>query len=140
MNKKVYFAGSITGGREDADWYHSIIQHIKKTDTVLTEHVGNTAISSLGQSEYLPEEIYRQDTSWLRESDLLIAECSRPSLGVGYELAYAERFGIPCHVFYRKSRGPLSSMLTGDPYFHIYPYETEEELFAQLDSILEKSS
>ncbi|MBQ6426418.1 MAG: nucleoside 2-deoxyribosyltransferase [Clostridia bacterium] len=140
MNQKVYFAGSITGGREDAEWYHSIIQHIKKTDTVLTEHVGNTAISSLGQSEYLPSEIYRQDTAWLRESDLVIAECSRPSLGVGYELAYAERFGIPCHVFFRKSRGQLSAMLSGDPYFQIYPYETEEELFAQLDSILEKSS
>ena len=140
MNQKVYFAGSITGGREDAEWYHSIIQHIKKTDTVLTEHVGNTAISSLGQSEYLPADIYRQDTAWLRESDLLIAECSRPSLGVGYELAYAERFGIPCHILFRKSRGHLSAMLSGDPYFHIYPYETEEELFAQLDSILEKSS
>lgn len=138
MNKKVYFAGSITGGRDDAEWYHAIIQYIQKTDRVLTEHVGNTAISSKGQSDDIPaEEIYRQDTAWLRESDLLIAECSRPSLGVGYELAYAERFGIPCHVFYKQSRGLLSAMLSGDPYFHIHPYEKEEELFAALDSILE---
>ena len=138
MNKKVYFAGSITGGRDDAEWYHSIIQHIKKTDRVLTEHVGDTAVSSKGQSEFLPAEIYAQDTAWLRESDLLIAECSRPSLGVGYELAYAERFGIPCHIFYKQSRGPLSAMLSGNSYFHIYAYEREEELFTQLDSILEQ--
>ena len=140
MNKKVYFAGSITGGRADAEWYHSIVQYIKQTDIVLTEHVGNPSLSSAGQSEYLPAEIYRQDTEWLRESDLLIAECSCPSLGVGYELAYAERFGIPCHIFYRKARGHLSAMLSGDPYFHVYAYETEEELFAQLDAILGKSS
>ncbi len=138
MNKKVYFAGSITGGRDDAEWYHSIIQHIKKTDRVLTEHVGDTAVSSKGQSEFLPAEIYAQDTAWLRESDLLIAECSRPSLGVGYELAYAERFGLPCHIFYKQSRGPLSAMLSGNSYFHIYAYEREEELFTQLDSILEQ--
>ena len=138
MNKKVYFAGSITGGRDDAEWYHSIIQHIKKTDRVLTEHVGDTAVSSKGQSEFLPAEIYAQDTAWLRESDLLIAECSRPSLGVGYELAYAERFGIPCHIFYKQSRGPLSAMLSGNSYFHVYAYEREEELFTQLDSILEQ--
>lgn len=140
MNQKVYFAGSITGGRDDADLYRAIIRHIQKTDRVLTEHVGSTALSAEGQTEYLPSEIYRQDTAWLRESDLLIAECSCPSHGVGYELAYAERIGVPCHIFFRKSRGHLSAMLSGDPYFHVYAYETEEDLFAQLDSILGRAS
>lgn len=32
MNKKIYFAGSIRGGREDAALYQRIIQYIKKTD------------------------------------------------------------------------------------------------------------
>ena len=81
-------------------------------------------------------EIYAQDTAWLRESELLIAECTNPSLGVGYELAYAERFGKPCYLFYNRERTQLSAMLTGDPYFHIFPYETEEELFAALDGVL----
>jgi hypothetical protein len=27
-------------------------------------------------------------------------------------------------------------MLTGDPYFHIHPYEREEEIYPQLDAIL----
>ena len=40
MNQKVYFAGSIRGGREDAQLYHDLIEEIKKTDIVLTEHVG----------------------------------------------------------------------------------------------------
>lgn len=32
MNKKIYFAGSIRGGRVDAVLYQRIIQYIKKTD------------------------------------------------------------------------------------------------------------
>ena len=31
--------------------------------------------------------------AWLRESDVIVAECTCPSLGVGYELAYAEAKG-----------------------------------------------
>lgn len=35
MNKKVYFAGSIRGGREYATLYQKIINYIKKTDNYL---------------------------------------------------------------------------------------------------------
>jgi hypothetical protein len=81
-------------------------------------------------------EIYDQDTAWLRESDILIGECTCPSLGVGYELAYAEAHGIPCHIFYDRSKTQLSAMLTGNPYFIIHPYESEDEIYAIIDNIL----
>ncbi len=135
MNRKVYFAGSIRGGRNDAHLYHDIIELIKETDIVLTEHVGDLDLASKeeGKRDRL---IYEQDTAWLRESDILIAECTCPSLGVGYELAYAERYQVPCHVFYRKSEVQLSAMITGDPYYQIHPYETKEELFEMIRAIL----
>ena len=134
MRKKIYFAASIRGGREDAALYRRMIARLGETDTVLTEHVGAPELSTL-ESEG-DAAIYEQDTAWLRESDLLIAECTTPSLGVGYELAYAEKLGKPCHVFYDRRRAQLSAMLTGDPYFHIHPYESEEALFAALDALL----
>ena len=68
---------------------------------------------------------------------LVIAECTCPSLGVGYELAFAEAHQKPCYVLYRKSRTQLSAMLLGNPYFHIVPYETETEAFSALDRILQ---
>jgi hypothetical protein len=37
MNKKIYFAGSIRGGRVDAALYQRIIQYINKTDVVLKQ-------------------------------------------------------------------------------------------------------
>ena len=136
MKKKIYFAGSIRGGRVDADLYNRIISYIQRTDIVLTEHVGGSDLCLEEQGFARDSKIYNQDTSWLRESDLLIGECTCPSLGVGYELAYAERFGIPCHIFYNKTKTHLSAMLTGNPYFQIHPYEKEEEIYAVIDEIL----
>lgn len=136
MNKKIYFAGSIRGGRVDADLYRRIIQFVQQTDTVLTEHVGSSNLILNEQGRERDARIYDQDTAWLRQSDLLIAECTCPSLGVGYELAYAEHRGIPCHIFYDKTKAQLSAMLTGNPYFHIHPYENEEQIFAVLTQLL----
>ena len=129
---KVYFAGSIRGGRADAELYHRIIEYIKKTDQVLTEHVGDLSL----QGNRSDKEIYEKDTAWLKEADLFVGECTNPSLGVGYELAYAEKCGVPCHVFYDRTRANMSGMITGDPYFVIHPYEREEEIYAALDEIL----
>ena len=129
---KVYFAGSIRGGRADAALYRRMIAHIQKTDLVLTEHVGALQLAESPSDA----AIYAQDTAWLREAELLIAECSCPSLGVGYELAYAEALGKSVHIFYDRTRTALSAMLTGNPAFHLHPYEHQEEIEALLDEIL----
>lgn len=139
--KKVYFAGSIRGGRADAELYARIIDYLKeKGHIVLTEHVGHPELNLLEQGKDRDGAIYAQDTAWLRESDMLIGECTSPSLGVGYELAYAERLGKPCYLFYNRTRTQLSAMLTGDLYFHIYPYETEDALFAALERVLSENN
>lgn len=134
--KKVYFAGSIRGGRNDAELYRKIIAHIKETDRVLTEHIGDLSLSVLERGRDRDRDIYLQDTAWLSEADLVIAECTNPSLGVGYELAFAEARGIPVYILYRPAQTQLSAMLTGDDYFRVFPYASEEEAFAAIDSIL----
>ncbi len=134
--KKVYFAGSIRGGRADAELYKRLISHIQRGHIVLTEHIGDLSLSKTEGLENRDTAIYEQDTAWLRDADVLIGECTTPSLGVGYELAYAERFGIPAHIFYDKTRTKLSAMLKGDKYFHIHPYSSEDEIYPIIDSIL----
>lgn len=133
--KKIYFAGSIRGGRIDADLYRRMITYMQKTCKVLTEHIGSPELNLMEQGKR-DQDIYDQDTAWLRESDILIGECTCPSLGVGYELAYAEAHKIPCHIFYDRSKTQLSAMLTGNPYFIIHPYEKEEEIYPVLDAVL----
>ena len=67
---------------------------------------------------------------------MVIAECTCPSLGVGYELAYAEAHNIPVYIFYDKSNANISAMLNGNEYFNIIPYESEDEIYHNLDNIL----
>jgi nucleoside 2-deoxyribosyltransferase len=131
---KIYFAGSIRGGRQDAELYRKVIAALKDKHQVLTEHVGDLSLSTVENKG--DKAIYEQDMAWLRESDLVVAECTQVSLGVGYELAYAERYGKPVHIFYNRNRGALSAMLTGDPYFHIHPYGEEDEIYPVLDEVL----
>lgn len=133
--KKIYFAGSIRGGRIDAELYGRLIKHMQKDNIVLTEHIGSPHLNLMEQGKR-DIDIYDQDTAWLRESDIVIAECTCPSLGVGYEMAYAEKIGKPCHIFYDRSKTQLSAMLTGNPYFSIHPYENESEIYDILESIL----
>ena len=129
---KIYFAGSIRGGRTDVGLYHRMIEYLKRNHTVLTEHVGDLSL----QESSTDTAIYNQDTAWLRESDVVIAECSNPFLGVGYELAYAEKYEKPVHIFFNRYRGSLSAMLTGDSYFQIHPYGEEDEIYPVLDEVL----
>lgn len=132
---KIYFCGSIRGGYQDAKLYQAIIGFMKRKHKVLTEHIGKSNIGEI-EKEQTDEDIYLQDRNWLEESDIVIAECTTPSLGVGYELAYAESKKKPVHIFYDRTRTKLSAMLQGDRYFHVHPYEKEEDIFEVLSSLL----
>ena len=121
---------------QDADIYKRIIEYIQRDHTVLTELVGDLSRSNTEGLIASDVAIYEQDIAWLLESDVMIAECSTPSLGVGYELAFAEAHGIPVHIFYNKVCSNLSEMLSGDLYFQVHPYEAEEEIYPVIDGIL----
>ena len=55
---KIYFAGSIRGGREDKDLYMNIIKHIQNHGEVLTEHIGSASLTSMGEGGITDEYIY----------------------------------------------------------------------------------
>ena len=134
--RKIYFAGSIRGGREDAALYGRLISFLGERGTVLTEHVGDGRLLER-EKDRTDREIYLRDVAWIRESDLVIAECTRPSLGVGYELAFAEAAGKPCFVLYRPEETRLSAMISGDGYYRLCPYANEEDARRILEKILE---
>ncbi len=59
----------------------------------------------------------------IKEADFVIAEVTNPSLGVGYELGYAETLRKPilC-VFNKDSERKLSAMVSGNPYNKVIEY------------------
>lgn len=133
---RIYFCGSIRGGRENAALYHRMIDFLKAYGPVLTEHVGDLNLTEKG-GDGTNGSIWQRDTAWLRECDIVLAECSQPSLGVGYELAFAEALGKPVHVFYGGAKGRLSAMVEGCPHFIIHKYRDEAELFEMLKAVME---
>jgi nucleoside 2-deoxyribosyltransferase len=120
---KIYFAGAIRGGREDAQLYENIIAYLKDKGDVFTEHVGNTNLSWKGEIARKDEEIYNRDMEWLKSADIVIAEVTTPSLGVGYELGIAEKLNIPALCLYRSGEGSrLSAMISGNAIFACRQY------------------
>jgi nucleoside 2-deoxyribosyltransferase len=126
---KIYFAGSIRGGRDDAALYQRIIVLLSEHGTVLTEHVGSKGMTPTGEEALSDEEIYTRDMAWLTSADAVVAEVTTPSHGVGYEVAQAKAQGKPVLCIYRPSAGRrLSAMLAGDPALQCAGYESIEQL------------
>lgn len=125
---KIYFAGSITGGREDGGLYLEIIKLLKKYGEVLTEHVGNDSLTQMGE-KLSDKEIYERDIAWVRMSDVLVAEVTHPSFGVGIEIARATEFKKNVICIYRDKEGRrLSAMISGCPGVKVFKYQGYQEL------------
>lgn len=125
----IYFAGSIRGGRDDAALYAHIVEELGKYGTVLTEHVGDVALATLGEDGKSDKYIYNRDVKWLSASDLLVAEVTTPSLGVGYEICKAEQYEKMVLCLYRPAPGrKLSAMVAGNPYVQIEHYQGRDDL------------
>ena len=125
---KIYFAGSIRGGRHDHALYFDIIERLCAYGRVLTEHVGDSELSALGEGGS-DREIHDRDISWLQESDYLVAEVTTQSLGVGYEIGRALEWGKPILCLFRRSSGrALSAMIAGSDGVTLRDYESAADL------------
>jgi nucleoside 2-deoxyribosyltransferase len=130
---KVYFAGSIRAGRDDAPTYARLVAHLRTRSEVLTEHVATPADGDAGDSD-----IWEQDMAWLREADAVVAEVTVPSLGVGYELGMAEALGIPVLCLFRTGAAvTLSAMVGGNPRFEVARYADVAEACSRIDGFLD---
>ena len=133
---KIYFAGSIRGGRDDADIYKQIVDLLKADGhNVLSEHIAAPELTSAG-NKAAPEDIFTQDTDWIRECDVMIAEVTQPSLGVGYELGFAHSIEKPIYCLWREEADKrLSAMVTGNEYNKIVTYTDWNDLEKKLSEI-----
>ncbi len=125
--RTIYFAGAIRGGRADADLYRQLVTFLSGFGLVLTEHVGDEVL--LSEEQGLSEaEIFARDMGWLKEADVVIAEVTTPSLGVGYELGIAQHLGKRILCLFRSGEcRSLSAMVAGNPCFEVAEYQDFSE-------------
>lgn len=137
---KIYFAGSIRGGREDAALYLQIIYHLKNFGKVLTEHVGDQTLSELGDDGPTDQFIHDRDLEWLQAADVLVAEVTTVSMGVGYEIGRAVEAGKPVLCLFRPDAGKnLSAMIAGCPDLIVKNYSTFADAQKIIDEFLHQN-
>ena len=131
---KIYFAGSIRGGRQDAGKYLELIDFLSTKAEVLTEHVGAVELGDQGENTLSDHEIHRRDVEWLESCDAIIAEVTNPSLGVGYEIGIAEKLGKPVLCLFDESQPEfrLSAMLSGNGKIQVGRYHAIGEAKRQI--------
>ena len=125
---KIYFAGAIRGGRDDATLYLEIVKVLRAFGEVLTEHVAAADLSVLGESKD-DRWIHDRDLGWLSEADCLVAEVTTPSLGVGFEIAKATEWGKRVLCLFRPSAGrALSALIAGSERVTVREYRDPADL------------
>jgi hypothetical protein len=137
----IYFACSITGGREFEPIYQAIVAALDEQGHVVpTSHIASSEVIGL-EKIVSAGDIYSRDIQWINEADILVAEVSTPSHGVGYEIGYALSIGKPVFCCYQSSR-TVSKMITGNthPNITVQTYSTEQKAVELILSYLSQIS
>ncbi|MCX6057836.1 MAG: nucleoside 2-deoxyribosyltransferase [Chloroflexi bacterium] len=119
----IYFACSITGGREFESTYQDIVAELLRDGhEIPTSHLAQTEIME-NERALAPCDVYERDVNWIKSCDVLIAEVSVPSHGVGYEIAFALGIGKRVLCLHQKDK-QVSKMITGnlDPALKVIAY------------------
>jgi nucleoside 2-deoxyribosyltransferase len=135
----IYFACSITGGREFEPVYQAIVRALAEDHhRVPTAHLAESGVVAL-EAVIEPGEVYARDVAWIQECDVLIAEVSIPSHGVGYEIGFSLGLGKPVLALYREGR-KVSKMISGnpDPGLSVHSYATPDEAILIVRNFLQR--
>lgn len=135
---KIYFAGSIRGGREDIYLYAEIVNYLHKYGEVLTEHVADPTLLEQGEQNLTDNEIHDRDMDWLTQSEVVVAEVTAPSLGVGYELRAAFELDKKILCLFRQQKDKnLSAMISGNSEITLGKYNKIDEAFKVIDGFFQ---
>ncbi|MGB9695875.1 MAG: nucleoside 2-deoxyribosyltransferase [Ignavibacteria bacterium] len=126
---KIYFAAAIRGAKEPvaAEIYKSLIVYLQNYGSVLTEHIANAEIFTNGEPAFSDSYIYKRDVNWLLSADLVIAEVTYPSLGVGFEIATAVEHNKLIFCLKKKGSKKISAMISGCDKLELKEYSNISE-------------
>ena len=137
---KIYFSGSMYGGRQKLDTYKKLINELDKYGDVLNKEVADDDVL-IKEQDMLDNEIFENLENELNETDLVFAELTVASLGVGYELGYADSHNKRIIGIYDKNITPkITTMLRGNKRLKIIPYTDINEIIVDLENIIREEN
>ena len=131
----IYLACTVRGDRGAIESARALAHWLEGAGhTVLTKHLLDDNVDA-AESALSEREVFERDLQWLHGADVLVAEASGSSYGVGFEVGYvlgrAERTGQRVLLIYSEARRPaVSRLIAGNahPACTTYAYRDIQDL------------
>jgi nucleoside 2-deoxyribosyltransferase len=112
---KIYLACTVRGDRCAISGLRTLAAALEdEGHTILTKHLLDDNVE-VAESTLSECAVYDRDVAWLESCDMLVAEASGSSFGVGFEVGYllgrADRTGQRVLLLYRADRRDVVSRL-----------------------------
>jgi 2'-deoxynucleoside 5'-phosphate N-hydrolase len=137
---RIYLACTVRGERSGVLAGRVICQRLQELGhEVLTTHLRAEDVES-AEAQLTEQQVYRRDIDWLSQCDVLVAEASGSSYGVGFEVGYltgrARETGQRVLLVYDAARRhAVSRLISGncDDVCTTFAYDSIEDLTAFID-------
>ena len=137
---RIYLACTVRGDRGGVLAGRAICERLQAHGhEVLTTHLLADNVEA-AESQLTEQDVFRRDLAWLESCDVLVAEASGSSYGVGFEVGYvlgrAHDSGQRVVLLYdRARRHQVSRLITGNDHqaCETFGYDSVDELIAFID-------
>src|SRR5882762_2717469 len=137
---RIYLACTVRGERGGVLAGRAICERLQHHGhEVLTTHLLADDVEQ-AESQLTEEQVYRRDLDWLSQCDVLVAEASGSSYGVGFEVGYligrARQTGQRVLLVYDAARRQsVSRLISGncDESCTTFAYQSIDDLIAFID-------
>ncbi len=139
----IYLACTVRGNRDALEATRALADLLERHGhTVLTRHLLEDDVEAV-ESALTERDVFERDLKWLAASDLVVAEASGSSFGVGFEVGYvlgrAEQTGQRVLLLYSASRRSfVSRLISGNAHeaCTTYQYNDAADLLRFVDGYL----
>jgi nucleoside 2-deoxyribosyltransferase len=140
---QIYLACTVRGDRGAVSALRSLAAALERAGhTVLTKHLLDDDVDT-SEAALTEADVYARDIQWLDGSDVLIADASGSSYGVGFEVGYvlgqSDRTNQRVLLLYRADRRDrISRLISGNrhPRCTVLTYDDPADLIDRVVSLL----
>ena len=135
----VYLACTVRGDRGALAAARHVAARLEQSGhTVLTSHLLEDGVDA-AESALTERDVFDRDMAWLGSADVLIAEASGSSFGVGFEVGYSLGVGRRVLLLYdAQRRTQVSRLIVGNahPRCTTYGYTGSDDLLQTVEAFL----
>ena len=139
----IYLACTVRGDRGAVAGLRSLVAALETAGhTILTKHLLDDNVNT-AESALTERAVYERDIAWLEACDVLIADASGSSFGVGFEVGYvlgrSDRTDQRVVLLYRADRrDQISRLIVGNAHSRcrVVKYENPDDLAVRVSESL----